>query len=430
MNRREKGLTPMFKPHDIRGKYGSEVSLESFYRVGQATAHTMGMHALTARDYRQHHDELEAAFIAGFEEEGGVAHTRLGVVPSPLACHSSKTLGIMFTASHNPSGYVGAKLFLSRTFASENQMSELKNAFDAIGNAAVPHSFSPLHPTPDATQFIDAYEKSLPPIGEGIFDLAGGAVCSLAHLFEDKIFDSPDPAFSHHSAEPKDETLGVLKEQTLARKKIGYAFDGDGDRLLAVDQGRVIEGHVIACFIAHHTLKKNDKVVLSIDCASEAFTWLRDNGYAPVYAKVGDTNMVETALSCGAKLGAERSGHYTFPPQHAYADGLRAAALVCQHARAGELVELSKQFKNVTVIEAAYHRADFNKMKEMAQRERGVREVITLDGVKAIFDEYTLLIRASNTEPKIRLNSEAKNDEWARKGMEVAKKWVDACRIK
>jgi phosphomannomutase len=176
-------------------------------------------------------------------------------------------------------------------------------------------------------------------------------------------------------------------------------------------------------------LKKNDSVVLSIDCASEAFTWLKDHGFKPVYSKVGDVNVIQKAIEVGAKMGAERSGHYTFTPNYPYPDGLRAAAVTCQYAKPGELAELAKQFVNVTLIESVFVRADFVKLAQTVREEEEAQNVIDLDGVKAEFEGFSILIRQSNTEPKIRINVESALEKDAQTGMELAKRWVKKCAL-
>ena len=420
----------MFKPHDVRGRYGTEVDEAKFFALGRAAACTFGKTLLSGRDYREHHQQLEAAFVSGFALEGGASASRLGAVPSPVIAHAGAAFSVAFTASHNPAGYCGAKFFSGKLFADEAAILRLKAAYDGLEPVAAPKDFACLPPTGDARRIIGSYLQDLPEFGEGLFDLSGGAACAVRQVFPKTIFDSPDPQFRLHDAEPKQETLGELEALTVKRGLVGYAFDGDADRMVAVDRGAVVEGHAVACFLAQNSLKKNDKVVLSIDCASEAFTWLADHGFKPAYSKVGDVNVIEKALAIGARMGAERSGHYAFPPGHPYPDGLRAAAMVSAVAKPGQLLELSKEFKNVTLIEQVFTRADFAKMAKLARQERGVLQVVDLDGVKADFEEFSILVRQSNTEPKIRVNVESADLKKCRKGMRLAKGWVASCKAR
>jgi len=257
--------------------------------------------------------------------------------------------------------------------------------------------------------------------------LAGGAACAIRQVFPGTIFNEPDPLFQKHSPEPKKDTLGVLREKTKTGGP-GFAFDGDADRVIVCDSGTVLEGDVVAAFIASGLLKKTDRIVLSIDCRQEAFDFLRGEGFTVVTSKVGDPNVLETARREKAAFSAERSGHYSFLSHAPNSDGIYASALLSP-TRPGEILGFSKQFKNVTVIEQVFSKVDFQKLRALAG-EKEPNELVTLDGVKAVFDDYALLIRSSTTEPKVRLNSEAKNAELAKKGMNLAKKLVAQCVVK
>lgn len=407
----------MFKIHDIRGEYGKDITPQKFAVLGSA-ANLFGKEIVIGMDYRPHNRELSNAFCSGFEGE----KTSIGNAPSPATAFLSRKLGLSLTASHNPPQYAGAKFFRKRTYLTEEEMAALKKRFEETRTKPAKEA-----PASEEPALIDEYVNALPEFKGGVFDLCGGAACAVKEIFPNAIFSDPDPLFQRHSAEPKDDTLAVLKEKTLAGV-VGFAFDGDADRVIACDAGIVLEGDVVAAFIASGVLKKGEKVVLSIDCRQEVFDYLAGSGFSVITSKVGDTAVVGTAVKEGAAFSAERSGHYSFLSHAPNSDGIYAAAAL-SGTRAGELAAFNKRFRNVTLIEPTFVKIDFQKLRALIE-DKEPRELVTLDGVKAVFDDYALLVRASTTEPKIRINSEAKNAELAGKGMALAQELVKKCMVR
>lgn len=407
----------MFRDLDIRGQYGTEITEEKFARLG-AAASGFFKELVAGHDYRPHNDTLLAAFTRGF----GQPIRYLGAAPSPAIAFLSKKAGISLTASHNPAAYNGAKFFQRQSYVSESLMQEMEKKYTETEDEP---ARKPANNLADKQESLQEYEDSLPEIGRGIFDLAGGAVCRLAHLFPKTLFWRPDPGYERHDPEPKDATLAELKRKTSEENEVGFAFDGDGDRVMAADQGKVLEGDVTAAFAATRLLKKHDALVLSIDCRQEVFQMLQDEGFRVLTSKVGDANVLRVAVERQAAFSAERSGHYAFPSHVPNSDGIYAAAKLSD-ARPGELLEFSRQFKNVTLKEEIFTKADFGKMAELARGK--AQSVETLDGVKAVYEEFTLLVRASTTEPKIRINSEARTAQKAKEGLRLAREWIEKSR--
>ncbi len=158
--------------------------------------------------------------------------------------------------------------------------------------------------------------------------------------------------------------------------------------------------------------------MLTIDCPDEVYSFLRDEGFTVYYSAVGDVNVLKKVEETHAAFSFERSGHYAFSKHMIYSDGIYAAA-VLSNTRPGELIAFAKQFTNVSLITAVPGKADFPRLAKLIQ-EKNPLGIETLDGVKARFDDYCVLIRASQTEPKIRVNVEAKTNALAKKGMDLA----------
>ncbi|MFH0836353.1 MAG: hypothetical protein V1834_04295 [Candidatus Micrarchaeota archaeon] len=409
----------MFRTYDIRGKYGEDITPANFARLGAAFSRfsnslVMGM------DYRSHNRGLARAFCSGFEREIRFA----GVLPTPAIAFSCEKFGICLTASHNPAEYNGAKPLKEKRPFFESDLAELKKAFEST-----PQKTPELKQLPEIDgSLVESYISALPAFSDRvIYDLGGGAVCSLKHLFPESIYNEPDPAYARHDPEPKESALGELKRATKQRGALGFAFDGDGDRVMAVDSGVVIDGGITLAFACLNHLPKNSRVMVTLDVSDEVFRFLEDSGFQASYSKVGDMFLIKHALGKHIDFAGERSGHYSFFKHQLYSDGPYCAALLSEHSP-GELLEFSREFKNTTLIEQQFVTVDFKKLEQML-RDKAPDALETIDGVKARFDDYCILIRASNTEPKIRINVEAESREKALAGMSFAKKIVAASKV-
>ncbi|MFA6048516.1 MAG: hypothetical protein WC792_01040 [Candidatus Micrarchaeia archaeon] len=428
----------MFKEYDVRGEYPTSVSEEKFYRLGQALSGWSDSLVL-GRDYRKSGPSLASAIAAGFlQSEGGNAGQSrevmfLGPVPTPATAYLGRELGSQVTASHNPPQYNGAKFFRKGNAFSSSELGKVRKEFEKTEPSAQTPAAMPQIPAlkeggADAEAELKKYYEALPEFGNAVFDLCGGAACRSKHLFKERIFDAPDPLFERHSAEPKESTLGELKRKCAIEKKLGLAFDGDADRVIAVDKGTFIPGDVFAAFCATNFFKKGDTVVFSIDSSNEAFELAKNAGLKPVWSGVGDVNVLKVALDNRAVFAAEVSGHYSFMEHMAYSDALYAAARVSE-VRAGEIAEFALGFKNTVLREEVYVVADFEKLKKLVQAEKGFKSIVTIDGVKAAVRDYCFLVRQSKTEPKIRISCEAESKKAAEDGMALAKKLVEKAAV-
>ncbi|VVB67208.1 Phosphomannomutase [Candidatus Norongarragalina meridionalis] len=404
----------MFRTYDVRGIYGKDITGEKFCSLGKAMS-GYANEIVVGMDYRRHNEELAAAFRAGFE--GEVRY--LGRAPTPAIAFHSEKLGAALTASHNPAEYNGLKPFRERRCFWPEELKELEGKTEPCG-------LKPPKPLEADSELHDGYVSALPEAGDALFDLCGGAACALKDVFPHRIFDEPDPAYQRHSAEPKDETLSVLKEKS--HEKLGFAFDGDGDRVAVCDRGKVIDGGTVIAFIAERFMKKNDTLAVTLDVSDEVVQYLTDAGFGVEVSAVGDVFVLQKALREGAAFAGERSGHYSMMKHMPYSDGIYFGLLLSQ-AKAGEIADYASRFKAVTEIDAVYAKVDFAKLEEKL-RTKEPEWISTIDGIKVRFPDYCLLIRASNTEPKVRVNSEAKTHELALRGMREAKELINACIVK
>lgn len=421
-NTRNPEKNGFFKTYDCRGKYGEEATEANCFRLGTACS-AFSHDVALGIDYRAHNDSLASAFMQGFK--GSVRFA--GHLPSPaLAYNSQKEWAVSFTASHNPPQYNGVKFKKLQRCFFEDELQKLKQKYDAT---SPPEKIeNKKMPKPDES-IKNRYLDALPNIKDGIFDLAGGAACALKDAFENRVFDQPDPLFQLHAPEPKEGTLNTLQTETKKQDKMGFAFDGDADRCVAVDSGRIIDGGVLAAFIAANHVPAKSKVFLTLDTQAEVFRFLQDQGFDARYTPVGDVYIVKAMVEHVAAFAAERSGHYSFACHMLDSDGIYTAALL-SGTKSGKLLEFSQQFKAVSLKDEVRFQINFSALKAWAEQKAGSGNVQDIDGVKADFGDYAFLVRASKTEEKIRINVEAQDAILAKAGMEEVKKALEKCRKK
>ncbi|HLD63063.1 MAG TPA: hypothetical protein VI875_04300 [Candidatus Norongarragalinales archaeon] len=410
----------MFRTYDVRGIFGKEITAESFFVLGKALE-KFSKTLVVGMDYRRNNDLLASALLDGF----GGEEVFLGHAPTPAVAFNSQSLGASLTASHNPPEYSGLKPLKQRRCFYAEELSQLKKEFDGVPEKRAGANGAAHSPKPDA-ELLGSYCAALPEFGNAVFDLAGGAACSIAGIFPKTIFSQPDPLFVRHSPEPTPGALSVLADETRKVPSLGFAFDGDADRCAVVDSGKIVDSGAAAAFFAVNFLAKGSKIVLTLDVQHEVFVFLQDSGFKTEYSPVGDVFVLKKAEEAGADFAAEKAGHYSVFKHMPYSDGIYFAAMLSQ-AKPGVLNDFARQFKNVFLSEnISGASVDFGRLAEAVRETAG--SVETMDGVKAAFEDYTLLIRRSNTQPLVRVSVEAKSRERGLEGLNEAKRLVAECK--
>lgn len=413
----------MFKGYDVRGVYGSEVTEEKFFVLGQAF-NEYAKRLVIGMDYRQHNDSLLNAFLNGFAGETAF----LGIAPTPATAFNTTEFGVSITASHNPPEYNGLKPLTKKRPFYAQEMSDLKIRYAQL--EALAEKSGRLSNTKfekklvkENKTLLKEYTDSLPEFKPAIYDLGSGAVCAIKNVVArdggELLSSEPDPFFKQRSPEPNDESLTALKQKTVSENKLGFAFDGDGDRLALVANGRVLDGGVTGAFLAVQNLKKGDKLAMTIDVSEEVFDFLTDYGFQVYYSPVGHVNVPKKMEDVGGVYAMEYSGHYCFANRMLQADGPFNAALLSQ-ARVNEVIEFADQFKVKRFVTKEPVRINFAAFEKIV-REKEPLAMETIDGVKAKFEEYAFLVRQSQTEPKVRIFVEAKTQAGIDKGLKLVK---------
>jgi len=400
-----------FGTDGVRGIVGEFVTPELFEKLGKASAlWSGGGRVFVGRDTRASGVELEEAFARGIVSAGGAA-VLAGIVPTPAVALLRLDLGAVITASHNPPEYNGVKFFdrsgRKLTDAAEEELEALLDA-PAPGGGE----------TDRVAVAVDSYlEHVLERFGSDLtglriaVDCANGAYSGIApQAFGalgadvETIGDDPDGANINVGCGATD--LAALQQRvTSGGFDLGVAFDGDGDRMLAVDAtGATVDGDQIVAVLALH---------LGVDCVAVTtmanlgfHRLMEEHGIRVVTTDVGDRYVLEALYREGAILGGEQSGHVICLRDHVTGDGLTAALLLCGALQGHSLAEA------VAVMER-YPQAKQN----LPRRERGPLPAALLERVARVNEELNgdgrVLVRASGTEPVVRVLAEAPTAEEA-----------------
>ena len=403
-------------------------------KVGLAVGNVYG-NVVVGGDTRTSSDALKHAFISGLLA-GGSRCCDAGVVPTPTLAFAATEFdaGAMITASHNPPEYNGIKL-----------LNPDGSAFDArqrkqIEELVLGDSFTaaPWDKIGDSGIYSGAIEKHVERILQGfsvqfklkvVVDCGCGAASMVTPYLLTKLgcevvsLNCSPGGFFPHDIEPIEANLGdLIKATKELGADLGIAHDGDGDRMMAVDdRGRFVSGDKLLAIFAREVGAK--EVVTTVD-ASMA---IDEMGFNISRTRVGDTYVSEE-LRKGGDFGGEPSGSWIFPDISLCPDGIYAAAQVVAMASRQKLSQLVDSIPCYPVLRGSI----MNEGVVMSVLERRLMamkplSVSNIDGIKLNFNDGWLLIRASGTEPKIRLTVEAKNEEQARQLYDSGMKVIRDC---
>ena len=401
-----------FGTDGVRGVVGEDLTPELVERLGRAaTLWAGGGAVLVGRDTRASGRELEHAFASGVASAGGHA-VLAGVLPTPAVALLSLDLGAVISASHNPPEYNGVKLFDGDggklTDAAEEEIEALLDEpptgeeeggidnLEVVGSSYVRH-------------VVERFGGDLTGVKLAV-DCANGAYSAIApKAFEGlgaevvAIGDKPDGTNINVGCGATD--LRALQEVVAGEGcHLGVAFDGDGDRMLAVDErGEAVDGDAILAVLA---LDLGVELVAVTQMANLGFHRLMaERGIRVVTTDVGDRYVLEALKREGGVLGGEQSGHIIYLKDHVTGDGLAAALLLCRALDGRKLSEAA------AVLER-YPQATANvpvSRKELT--EPLLAEVERLNAELA--PDGRVLVRPSGTEPVVRVLAEASAQEKA-----------------
>ena len=400
-----------FGTDGVRGIVGESLTPELLEKLGKAVALWSGRgRVFVGRDTRESGIELEEALATGIASAGGSA-VLAGVLPTPAVALLALDVGAVITASHNPPEYNGVKFFdrdgQKLTDATEEQIEALLDA-DPPGGGEI----NRIDVANDSylEHIVERFGSDLTGMKVGV-DCANGAYSDIApRAFEQlgakvtAIGVEPDGTNINQGYGATD--LRALQHTVTSNAlDLGIAFDGDGDRMLAVDEnGAVVDGdHIVAILALHLGV---ELVAVTVMSNLGLLRLLDERGTRVVTTPVGDRYVLEALREHDGVLGGEQSGHIIYLRDHVTGDGLAGALLLCNaiHGR--------------TLSDAAAVMPTFPQVKENLPFAGTLPQGL-LDEVERINAELDgaarVLVRASGTEPVVRLLAEAQTEEEARR---------------
>ncbi|MDP1819858.1 MAG: phosphomannomutase/phosphoglucomutase [Acidimicrobiales bacterium] len=428
-------LDAIFKAYDIRGTTPDQLHPKLARAIGGAfarfAAEQIGgaQRILIARDMRQSGVELAAAFAEGVQAQG-LDVVDLGLASTDLLYFAAGRLdapGAMFTASHNPARYNGLKLCLpgARPVGEDTGLGTIK----AMVAAGVPASRA----TPGGRQsldllrefgthvrsFVDARVlrplKVVADTANGMGGLVVPAVFQGLPFDLEIMYGDLDGSFPNHPADPiQAENLVDLQARVLeVGADVGLAFDGDADRVFLVDdKGQPVSGSLTTAIVAASVLEKHpgSTILHNCICSKSVPEVIRERGGTPVRTRVGHSFIKAVMAETGAAFGGEHSAHYYFRENWKADSGSIAALMVLEQlSKQGvPLSELRIPFDRYTASgEINFEVGDPHAVIERVAGAYADASQDRLDGLTVDHGDWWFNLRASNTEPLLRLNLEA-----------------------
>jgi phosphoglucosamine mutase len=402
-----------FGTDGVRGVAGEFLTPELVERLGRAAVLWAGAERIfVGRDTRGSGPELEAALAEG-AASGGAGVVLGGVLPSGAVGLRAVEfdLGVVITASHNPPEYNGVKFFLGAGKLSDSDEEAIEALLDsppAAGRGSIASDEGV------AASYVDFVTSTFGARLSGldvVLDCANGACSGIAVTAFERlgatvyaIGNSPDGTNINLGCGATDTAL--LQRTVVERgASLGLAFDGDGDRLIAVDElGNVVDGDGILAVLA---LAQKPEMVAVTQMTNLGFhALMTEHGIRVVTTEVGDRYVLEALEREGGVLGGEQSGHIIHLADHVTGDGLPAALMLCTALDGRSLSEAAGVLDRY---------AQYKENVRVASKDITLPVLEAVERANAeLAGDGRVLVRASGTEPIIRVLVEARDGERAK----------------
>ena len=443
-----------FGTDGIRRIANTELTPELVYRVAKAGAYVLSKHSnhtptiLIGRDTRISGTLIESAMVAGFLSYGANVKL-LGVIPTPGVAYLTRKLkadaGVVISASHNTYDFNGIKYFSNKGMKiPDNLEEEIEEVMDSGKIEELSAVNDKIGVSEYREDLVDEYvyffrknfDDNIEKLNKEDFivglDTANGATSKVA----EKIFKTLGIKYRIINNKPNginiNENCGsthleMLKQFVKDNKlSAGFAYDGDGDRCLAVDEnGEEIDGDKIMAIISNYLRKKGklkkDTVVATVMSNLGLHKYARDNGLELLQTKVGDRYVLEEMLKDGFNLGGEQSGHIILLDYNPTGDGILTSLMLIQaileeDKKASEVAKIIKLYPQVLVNAKVDNDKKYNYEKD----EKIKTAIEKLE--KEFAGNGRVLIRPSGTEPLVRVMIEGEDQEYiTKRANEIAK---------
>ena len=452
----------IFREYDIRGIFGEELDEKSVKLIGYFLGKKIkehGDYAVVTYDARTHSPKLSDWLVSGLNAaEVIVLHG--GMVPTPVNyfCNFNSfnvggkdvipAGGIQITGSHNPPEYNGFKITIGKEPFFGEDIYALGKEVESNSSLAVPTETDVIKI--DALgRYVEYLAKEFSHLkgynpkmaidcGNGAAGVAIEPLLQRLDIPAHKLYFEPDGTFPNHHPDPsEEENLEDLKKMLQNGAEYGFAFDGDGDRIAFLSKKFNFKGDILALFFAK--TMKNPTVIGEVKCSQIMYDGINDIGKAIMY-KTGHSNLKVKLKETKADLAAEVSGHIFFNDRYfGYDDAIYTMMRILEMLQNGfdfdaEYEKLPKlystdEIKVETTDEKKF--AIIEALKSMLNEKRdelGIKDIVTIDGVRVIFDDGWGLVRASNTTPVLVTRFEAKSEESLKRIQKVMNELIEEAK--
>ncbi len=443
-----------FGTDGIRRIANTELSPEFVYKVAKAGAYVLAKHSnhtptiLIGRDTRISGTLIESAMTAGFLSYGANVKL-LGILPTPAVAYLTKKLnadaGVVISASHNTFEFNGIKFFSNKGMKIPDEIEEeIEEVIDSgkIEELTAEHEkigVSKVH-----TEYVYEYAGFIRDLFKDIkmpddfvvgIDTANGATYEIAkYIFEElginyRIINNFPNGININRGCGSTHLEGLKDFVKQNKLSLGIAYDGDGDRCLAVDEeGNEIDGDILLAIISN-SMKKNNKlnkdtIVATVMSNMGLKKYAKENNLQFVETKVGDRYVLEEMLKGGYNLGGEQSGHIILLDYNPTGDGILTSLMLTKtllenKQQASEARKMISIFPQVLVNAKVNNekKYDYFENKEIQEEIKKVEEEFA--------DNGRVLIRTSGTEPLVRVMIEGENEKYIKEKAEKLAKLIE-----
>ncbi len=431
-------MARLFGTDGVRGIANEELTPTLAMQLGQAGAYVLTKEKehkptiMVGCDTRISGDMLANALMAGACSVGANC-IYVGVIPTPAVAYLTQKYrvdaGVVISASHNPVEFNGIKFFDENGYKLPDEMEDeiemlIRDNMSGIKFPIGPGVGKIKYRTDAREEYINNAVHAVPVNLDGmkiVVDCAEGAsyytsVEALKELGANVVAIHNNPDGTNINANCGSTHMEELQARVVYEKaRVGLAFDGDADRMLAVDEnGKIVDGDQIMAIVGNHMKSqgklKKDAIVTTVMSNLGFFLMCKENGITLEQTKVGDRYVLERMKEMGASLGGEQSGHIIFLDENTTGDGLLSALHLLQ-----VMSDTGKNLSELAQVMEVLPQALVNAKVANHKKDKYMEYPEVADAIKVLETKFAgegrVLIRPSGTEPLVRVMIEGKDQQ-------------------
>ena len=453
-------MQTIFREYDIRGIFDKELNEQSVKLIGYFLGKRIkpiGSYVAIGYDARVHSPKLCEYLVSGFNK-AGIKVLNMGLVATPVNYFSNyqefdgiiPSASVMITGSHNPPEYNGFKITIDKKPFFGKDIYELGKEIAQNLNMQIEdnNDFIKIDAKDRYIKYLSNEFSHLRGLDKKIVIDCGNGVAGVVikDIFENisldfkALFLEPDGTFPNHHPDPTiEENLKDIKEQLRGDFDIGFAYDGDADRIAVLTKKNNVKGDILALLFAKDM--KNPTVIGEVKCSQVMYDEINKIGRAIMY-KTGHSNLKVKIKETNADLAAEVSGHLFFADRYfGYDDAIYATLRVLELIKNGldideeieklPIVYSTEEIKVKTTEDEKFKLIE--KLKELLKNPPKnfpkILKIVDVDGVRVIFEDGWGLVRASNTTPVLVTRFESSTKEKALKYEESLNELIKKAKV-